>query len=227
MHRGDKSLSFSTVTRETRINLWFLAIFLVISLPGAVILFIKKLDPSAPRMDEPDAVLTRLPYMTPAPSLSKVRWMVPPVTYRWLTELTQKKTGGTMASALPPGPEWEPVISADHRVQVMSTSTRNGMTHLALAVWDSPSADDASRVKLAFQVSGHDVPIEIVQTDSVEIPGPVRHELVSLGYSHPPARIEWIDCDAKGTIEPGAQAVLTCTGAAPSAAQSQVTWTIR
>lgn len=215
------------MTRETRLNLWFLAIFLVISLPGAVILFIKKLDPAASRMDEPDAVQTQLPYMAPAPAPPETRWMVPPVTHRWLAELTQQKTGGPIVSAVPPGPEWEPVISADHHLQIMSVHAESGSIHLALIIWDSRSSDDPNRLKLSMHVGGRDLPTLAVRTESVEIPAPVRHELVNLGYAHPPAQVEWIACDAQGTIDPGAQAIIELTGAAGPAARTSVVWTIR
>jgi hypothetical protein len=215
------------VTRETRLNLWFLAIFLIISLPGAVILFIKKLDPSASRMDEPDAVRMQLPYMAPVPAPPEMRWMVPPVTHRWLTDLTQQKTGGPMASAVPPGPEWEPVISPDHRLQVMSVRAAGGTTHLALTVWDTPLSDDASRINPKFQANGHELPASIVRNGSIEIPAPIRYELVNLGFAHPPARIEWIDCEVKGPIEPNDHITLTLAGAKAPAAQSSVSWTVR
>jgi hypothetical protein len=65
------------VRRETRVNLIFLVAFLALSLPGAVILFRKKLDPGAPRMDQPDMMVTRLPYMAPLPAPTGVKWVVP------------------------------------------------------------------------------------------------------------------------------------------------------
>jgi hypothetical protein len=215
------------VTRETRLNLWFLAIFLVISLPGAVILFIKKLDPAASRMDEPDAVQTQLPYLAPVPAPPETRWMVPPVTHRWLTELTQQKTGGPIASAVPPGPEWEPVISGDHHVQVMSINSQSGRAHLALIIWDRASSDKPNGLKLTMHAADRDLPTQLVRAESVEIPAPVRHELVSLGYAHPPVQVEWVECDAQGTIDPGVQATVELTGAAGPAARTSVSWTIR
>ena len=42
-------------------------------LPGAVILFRKKLDPTAHRLDQPDPVLRRLPYMSPLPAPPDMR----------------------------------------------------------------------------------------------------------------------------------------------------------
>lgn len=226
MRRITKCLSSVTVTRETRLNLWFLAIFLVISLPGAVILFIKKLDPNASRMDEPDAVLTRRPFMAPVPAPPETRWMVPPKTYRWLTELTQQKTGRPMASAVPPGPEWEPVISTDHRIQLMSVAS-GGTTHLDLADWQISPAEHANRFKLMARVDDHDLPVNLINAESIEIPEPVRHELVNLGFAHPPARIGWINCDIEGAIDPGTHVTLTVREGAGHPGQSSVEWTIR
>ena len=54
--------------RETRVNLIFLIAFLAISLPGAVILFRKKLEPNARRMDllSPTALTTTDPELLAA-----------------------------------------------------------------------------------------------------------------------------------------------------------------
>lgn len=216
------------MTRETRLNLWFLAIFLLISLPGAVILFIKKLDPSASRMDLPDAVHARLPFMAPVPAPPETRWIVPPQTHQWLSELTQQKTGGaSLVSAIPPGPEWEPVISSDHRLQVMSVYQAGAVTHLAVVVWDGPSPANGRPLQFALRNNGRELPVSIVRADSVEIPAPIRHEWVDMGFARPPFRIEWVDCDVKAPMEANDQVTLTSTGTSSPAARSSVNWTVR
>lgn len=216
------------MTRETRLNLWFLAIFLVVSLPGAVILFIKKLDPSASRIDQPDAVQAQLPYMAPVPAPPETRWIVPPQTHRWLTEVTQQKTGSaSIISAVPPGPEWEPVISPDHRLQVMSIARGRDTTHVSLIVWDGPLSDDAGRLKVKLQKGGRHLPVSVVRTDLIEIPEPIRHDWVNMGFAHPPARIEWIDCELKSPIEATDHITLTLTEATGATLKSAVSWTVQ
>src|SRR5258705_13554788 len=81
--------------RETRANLIFLTAFLALTLPGAVILFKKKLDPRAPAMSMPDYVRRRLPYMAPQLSLAEqVVRFVPDLTGQWVTQLNRHRGGG-------------------------------------------------------------------------------------------------------------------------------------
>lgn len=215
------------MTRETRLNLWFLAIFLIISLPGAVILFIKKLDPSASRMDEPDAVRMELPYMAPVPAPPETRWMVPPKTRQWLADLTRQKTGQPMTSAVPAGPEWEPVISADHRLQVMSVFVKKGRASLAVIVWNGLTSTGADRLKMSLRSSGHDLPAKIIQVEWIDVPEDVRHEWVSLGFDHPPKRIAWIEGRAEANLVPDSNAHLELTDSGSAAFRTSVSWTVR
>lgn len=216
-----------TVTRETRINLWFLGIFLVLSLPGAVILFIKKLDPSASRMDEPDALQTQLPYMAPIPAPPHTRWSVPPKTKRWLEQLTRQKTGNAMASAVVSGPEWEPVISPDHHLQVMSTSTAGGVTNLAMLVWNGVVSDDGRHLTMEMRSNGRELPCKIVAVEWIDIPEDVRHEWVNEGFDHPPKRIVWIAAQAEGGLEAGATARIELTDSGSANFHTATSWTVR
>ena len=101
--------------RETRANLLFLALFLAVSLPGAVILFKKKLDPNASRMGMPEFVRRRLPYMAPlATPDSEVMRVIPPLTGAWVEELNREQGGG--AAVFMNGRS--PVTSDDRILQV-------------------------------------------------------------------------------------------------------------
>lgn len=185
--------------RETRLNLWFLGIFLVVSLPGAVILFIKKLDPGASRMDQPDAVLTQLPYMSPPPAPPGTRWMVPPKTRQWLSDLTRQKTGGAMASAVAEGPEWEPVISADHLLQLMSHRRVGPKTEAySLLLWGERIPAKASQLAVRLSMSGQTptAPGTVASAEALPIPADVRKELVQLGFDHPPTHVIWIETES-------------------------------
>jgi hypothetical protein len=178
----------SVVKRETRANLWFLIVFMAISLPGAAILFRKKLDPNASRMDVPDTKVARLPYMAPLPAPEGVKWIVPPKTQAWLKELVKSKTGSDQVlSSLPPGPEWEPVISADHRLQPVACRTGADAIIYDLLIWSAPNSDRAFSVI----ASGH--ACEVRSVDAVPIPQDVRKEWVGLGYTHPPSEATWIE----------------------------------
>jgi hypothetical protein len=185
--------------RETRLNLWFLGIFLVVSLPGAVILFIKKLDPGASRMDTPDAVLAQLPYMAPTPAPPETRWMVPPKTRQWLADLTQQNTGGPMASAVAEGPEWEPVISSDHLLQLMSHRRIRPKTEAySLLLWGERMPANAAQMAVRLSAPAKDEVFEgtVKSAHATAIPADVRKELVQLGFDHPPMRVLWIEIES-------------------------------
>src|SRR5438270_478817 len=79
---------------ETRVNLIFLSLFLAISLPGAVILFKRKLDPAAAPMYLPDPIRQRLPYMAPQWMPDEVTRVIPPLTGQWVDELNRDNGGG-------------------------------------------------------------------------------------------------------------------------------------
>lgn len=174
------------MTRETRLNLIFLTVFTLVSLPGAVILFYKKLDPASPRMDAPDAVNNRLPYMTPPPAPPEMKWIVPDGVRSWLPELA----GGPVLSATPAGPDWEPVISADHAVQILRLRDTPTGTEISLLFWRAqtdPTKPPANSISLRMDDSAET--LHVIDARSVPIPSDVRHELVRLGYERPPTDV--------------------------------------
>jgi len=181
------------VRRETRLNLIFLVAFLAISLPGAVILFHKKLDPRARRMDQPDVMTDRLPYMTPLPVPPGVKWVVPDRTRAWLEELAKTKMGGLeLLSASPAGPRWMPIISQDHLVQVMTAIEMPVSTRIGLLIWDASIEPSPGR----FAVTVDAAPARVTGINGVSVPQDVRGELVSLGLTKPPRVVYWLDVES-------------------------------
>ena len=165
--------------RETRINLIFLTVFVIFALPGAVVLFRKKLDPTAHRLDQPDPVLHRLPYMSPLPAPPDIKWIVPDRTQAWVKSLTAPIP---TISAGPPGPQWEPVISADHLLQVLKFEPRSSDNHLTLLLWrelPEPRPEE-------FVVTVDQTTARVVSANSTPLPPEVRHELVMVGFVRPP-----------------------------------------
>lgn len=183
--------------RETRANWWFIVIFLLVSLPGAVILFIKKLDPSSARFDQPEEMLTSLPYMAPLPVPIGTKWIVPPRTLAWLRRLAKSHGASEVVSAVPPGPEWEPVISSDHVLQLMIIKQQPNYEGYALLIWDGslplePAAYQATTEMPDRTVGGH-VHLDVSNIESIFVPEDVRRELIGLGFVKPPARVVWIE----------------------------------
>ena len=112
--------------RETRANLIFISVFLCLTIPGAVILFKKKLDPAAPPMFMPDFVRRRLPYMASQLSPEQVTRYVPDLTGQWVSELTRQRAG--TSAVLMSGRE--PLVSDDHLIQLTAMQHHGAMTTL-------------------------------------------------------------------------------------------------
>lgn len=194
--------------RETRINLIFLSGFLVLAAPGAVLLVHKTLKNGGNRISQPDAVVTRMPFMTPPPTPDGIKWIAPDLTMGWLRDFLE---GRLPASAVPPGPRWEPVISEDHALQLMDTAKTDSGWHVALVLWQAPAFPLRDMFKLA--VANHpDQAFTITRADAADIPQPVRRELVTLGFMRPPQQVVWIEATTP-TLSPGDQIELTYPGA--------------
>ncbi|MEZ0267791.1 MAG: hypothetical protein ACAI43_23945 [Phycisphaerae bacterium] len=185
------------MTRETRSNLIFLIGFLAISIPGAVILFKKKLDPNAGRMSMPDPVHKRIAFMAPfgRPGDDEPR-VVPDQTGQWLDELTLRHAGSPNLRVA-----HRPVISDDRRVQLADVKNgADGMT-LSLIVWAIDSDSAADRYSIEFLPSR---PLPVAAAESVDIPANVRKELVSHGYQKPPLRVIWLSATVPAEVLKGA-----------------------
>ncbi|HYE18926.1 MAG TPA: hypothetical protein VEA69_10810 [Tepidisphaeraceae bacterium] len=185
------------MTRETRNNLIFLSIFLAISIPGAVILFKKKLDPNAGRMSMPDPVNKRIAFMAPLsrPGENPPR-IVPDQTGAWLDELTLRRAGSPMLLVT-----HRPVISEDRRVQLADVKKGADGTTLSLIVWAVES--DAAADRYSIELAPTRV-ISVARAEPEEIPANVRKELVSHGYQKPPLRVVWLSATVPAEVFKGA-----------------------
>lgn len=168
------------MSKETRLNLIFLTLFLALTLPGAVILFKKKLDPSAPKMFEPDAVATRVPYMATQGVPPGTKYVVPPVTEAWVQGLVHDRAAG--ADPLSTG---TPILTDDRRYQAVATSRGPTEQTLYLIAWDA----DAVGGLTATTLSPNGV---IASATEIPVPGPIRQELKNYGLNHGSPRIGWI-----------------------------------
>lgn len=177
--------------RDTRINLVFLAVFLAISLPGAVILFRKKLDPRASRMDQPDAVVTTLPYMAPPSARPGVRRLVPPQTQAWLEQLNRERHGGRELLSGREG-AWSPVISDDCAMQVVDLDARPPGARVSIVLWDAASGAGARPTLTASMPDGRSVTGQIQSAQIIALPKDIKSELMSMHEVQPPQNILWV-----------------------------------
>lgn len=163
------------MTRETRMNLWFLVVFLAIAMPGAVMLFKKKLDPEARPMFMPDAVRRELVYMDPMPAPASVKRVVPEKTRRWVEDLARERGVAQVLMR-----EGVPVMSEGRLFQVISLDQANG--RVSLLVWNGAGEGD-------FELRGG----VVERVERIATPEPIMREIQVKGYPKPPSNVVWID----------------------------------
>ena len=168
------------MTRETRANLIFLAIFLAISLPGAVMLVKKKTEPGAPPMSMPDYVRQRLPYMAPQRTPDSVIRVVPELTGQWVEATNRELAEGPVV--LMNG--HVPLISDDRAVQVVSIAK----DRVFVLVWD----EDAAVEKVWAEGDGKRIDAQAQGTRKIALPEDVRKELMYGGMIKPPREVQWL-----------------------------------
>jgi hypothetical protein len=172
------------MTQEVRNNLIFLAIFLAISLPGAVILFKKKLDPNAAPMYLPAPAYTDRLFNDPSPAPPDAARVVPPLTQQWLAELR-----GPSPQSATAVPLFEPAMDPTHNAQLLALWRDAGTVNATLILWDIPvpGSDDAIKVNLV--TSSGVVDAHARTASRVELPIPIRRELQDRGFVSPPVAV--------------------------------------
>jgi hypothetical protein len=168
------------MTRETRYNLIFLALMLVLLVPGAVIVFYKKLQPTARPMFEPEPVPRAVAYMLPGDPPPGMRRIEPRHTAEWVEQVAQQATGSGGATGgagliLRPQDGYElPVMSAGRAFQVIAMR-RTGTDELTVWVlfWNGQPAPAPG----AWTTQPDGRPVPITDTEVLTVPNLVRDEL--------------------------------------------------
>jgi hypothetical protein len=186
--------------RDTRANLIFLTAFLALTLPGAVILFKKKLDPRAPAMFMPDYVRRRLPYMAPQLSPEQVVRFVPDLTGQWVTQLNHEHGGG--AQVLMNG--HQAITTDDHLIQVVSIAP--GI--LNLVAWDDRYSADPQRYSISLMFGATTVAGQVQSAEKIPLPADIKRELMDAGVIRPPAAIAFLTLEFEGALAKNDQFVL-------------------
>jgi hypothetical protein len=167
------------VRSETRANVIFLAVLMALTLPGAIILFRKKLEPGARPMGAPDPVRRSTPYMDPAPVAGPVSRVVPPRTARWVASLAHLYCPSWI---IPPAP-----VMSEHRSFELIGDSRTPTTRtITLLCWDETLSADFSHLKFTSPAS---TPVQTVHAELIPLPPQVRKELQEAGWPRPPHQV--------------------------------------
>jgi len=205
------------VKRDTRINIWFLAIFLAVCLPGAVILFRKKLNPNARPIFMSDEMEHRLPYMAPGPTPPGRVRVVPPGTWAFLQKLGSQKTGEKqVASESAANGEPTPILSEDRQLQVVAIRKGSGKAIVDLVSWDDGSSEEAAVYSASIETNSHSEAAKVTAVEAVLLDESVRRDLMNYGEIMPPKRIVWMEMDFTLTTDITSDATITVTDARAS-----------
>jgi hypothetical protein len=174
------------VTREAKSNLIFLGGFLLLCLPGVVLLFIKKLDPQARSMAQASYVRRTEAYNNPLPASSRNVRVIPPRTVAWVHELAIKHVGHPPLRHAAAGGRSEPVMSRDRRFELLDLKETAEGRMLVLLAWESAFGSRLVTDLTADTPLGRLVGVEI---EPVPLPADVTAELKDAGFVLPPAKV--------------------------------------
>lgn len=161
------------MTSETRVNLIALAVIVAVMMPGAVILFQKKMRPGARAiLGQPDPVRRVVPYMEPLETPVHER-VVPPATWAWVEGLARQ-----FGVERPLVEGTRPVMSERRLVQVLDANP----TRAVLLVWKGVNA-----------ASLRAEPGKIQGVAEQVVPAEVRKELQEAGYIDPAKKVAVVD----------------------------------
>ena len=187
--------------RETRYNLIFLAVLLAVLLPGAVILFRKKMEPTVRPMYLPDPVPTAVAYLSPEPTPPGKTRVEPARTAEWVKGLARDR--GVMEVLR--GSDGLPLTSDSKTFQIVSARPAGQAIHVTLIEWRDPSAN--------WTLNGRP-PAKSHQTQ-LGIPQIIREELGEYGVVVPPKEIVWRELEfAADRQGPSSRIVRTGAGSA-------------
>ncbi len=195
------------MTREAKFNLWFLLAFLLISLPGLVILVRKKMQPDARSMAEASYVRPSDTYNNPLPTRSKGVRTVPPQTFAWVEDLAAEHLGHPPLRHVAAGGRREPVMSRQRRFELLDVQERDGHPVVILLAWQPDFG--AQRVNSLHASAPGLGSLAETHIQPVAVPGHVIDELKDEGFVLPPARTAVVWLHFKGTTPTEATAPAT------------------
>jgi len=172
--------------KETKSNLIFLIILLIVMIPGGVILVRKKLDPTSSKMGEPDPVRRSTAYVDPFEFPDDFRRLVPPGTEDWVATLVPTHLARPPATA--PSDNGKPVVSEQRMFEVLSFTRNSTGIKASVLVWHLPGNKPPTLVKAKAAAGKQVLDAMEVKIVPVEIPASVRKELRLSGYIRPPSQ---------------------------------------
>lgn len=186
------------MTKETRANLIFLTVIVVLTAPGLILFVIKHLDRPA-RGLEPPPVRTRFAYMDRTPQIAGLSRVTPPATGRFVANVTRQVLSmqSGLQSLVGAG-RFDAVMSEQLYFQVVAVGASKGIYRVALIGWTEKLAPLPTLYTITGARGQATVPGSLVAYESRNMPLEIRKELQDYGYILPPSGVLWMIVEFPG-----------------------------
>lgn len=197
--------------RESRRNLIFLVILLVLLAPGAVILFTKKLKTGEGILQKPESGLYQAAFVDPLPQASNIVRVAPKKTRLWTAEVTSDRKPADLFTIAQPDGSRIPLVTENRSVQVAQVQVEGRRLKMVLLLWD-PSITNVTARNFQCVLTIKKYPKtflqeKVISLEPVEVPLEIYHDLQDVGYVLPPrlihrAVVQWDLPDSPGSTMP-------------------------
>ena len=177
--------------RETRVNLIFLSILLVLTLPGIVILTRRGYQSGGRDPAMRPMVRTEFAYMDPSPPQGLPR-VVPPGVGRFIQRTASRlQTMQPGLRSIVDSPAAQPVMSDALNLQLLGYGPNGGKFRVALFGWNSRYAPLPELYEFTGTRGGETIRGEMREYEPQNLPIEIRSELQEYGYVVPPDSVLW------------------------------------
>lgn len=178
---------------ERTANLVFISVMLILVMPGAIMLTLKKLHGPGGNTFPP-AVRHQIVFMDPTAGRSNEQLrMVPRNFGQWIETVAAKRFNmAGDVELLVKSSGWEPIVSRDRHLQLVAIKNLPGEQTFMLFVWDQNCAPLPENYQI-MQTSGSIQSVLKIDAISTElIPVDIRSELQDYGFIKPPSQLLWM-----------------------------------
>ena len=179
--------------RETRTNVIFLVVLLALTLPGAVMMFVRKLQPNQRMNYEPQGIRLTEAYNNPQTATSSAIRQFPPKTLAWTAASYAAESGRPPLRYVAAGGREQPVISQGRRFELLGYAppAGGGPATLDVLFWsnDFAAGDAAITGRASFADAAAARPVASATARTLVVPEAVVQELLDEGFSKPPRRV--------------------------------------
>jgi hypothetical protein len=188
------------MTRETKLNLIFVAILIPLLIPGAVILVQKKLREGERMMYLPPPLYTSAAYNDWGMTRPGIERIEPPAVTEWVKQILGERYAALLNIRPPQAGIGS--ISRGRRFEVLWARPlpHEEAERLRATVLWWAAADEPSVRRLQWSVD--DIPVQATRIERLEPPSAVRRALQDVGYVRPPEWIWWIEMEAQAAVSP-------------------------